>query len=196
MKTLSSKQVKNLEGQTISFGKAYIKSCQLHNVNVLPHLISADPCHLDLDVTKFASDQDWTPVIASLKKNRDLQKIVINANARARMDGKNNLKLLPDLMASVRDVLMFNIKLTSLEITNIALKDGILQILAKGLLNNTSLNYLSLSKSSIGDSGLATLSPGLRTLNNLQVLNLTSCCLTEKGASTISSFLKVSCLFT
>jgi centrosomal protein CEP78 len=192
MKTLTAKQVKGLQEQKSSFGKAYLQSCKLHNVTFLPHLISSNPCHLDLDIQKINTDLEWIPVIIALKKNRELAKVVISDSKTKTGDEKRVSKILPDIMAAISDVLVFNMALTTLEITNIALRDtNSLQYLAKGLLNNTSLNYLSLRKCKIGDSGLQILSPSLRTLNHLKVLNLSGCNLTEKGATIISSFLKV-----
>lgn len=192
MKTLTSQQVKSLERQNSSFGKAYFQICQLHNLTVLPHLISNNPCELDLDIQKISKDQEFTPVIISLKKNRDLQKISIHSESKNKnVDGTRLTRIIPELLASLRDVLVFNPHLTTLNITNIILKEAHLQILAKGLLNNGSLNYLSLSQSDMGDSGLFILAPALRTLKSLRVLDLSACSLTEKGAYIISMFLKV-----
>ena len=76
--TLSSRQQKVLDEQnSASFARRYFQLCQLHSLPVLTHLINHEPSTLFLDVDKIHKDEEWSPVLMALKKNRDLRRISI-----------------------------------------------------------------------------------------------------------------------
>ncbi|KAJ3367404.1 Centrosomal protein of 78 kDa [Kappamyces sp. JEL0680] len=203
---LSSRQHKSLiEQDSSSFGKAYFQLCQLYSFPVLTHVICHDASTLMLDVGRVHKDEEWTPILMALKKNRTLASISVYSEAshlqpRIREVGnrfqagagavKSIFRILPDIMNGVRDGLLYNPHLSTLDISGISLRESTLKVLAHGLLNNTKINYLSLSRCQIGDSGIYILAPSLRTIKQLRILDLSGCALTEKGAHIVSAFLK------
>jgi hypothetical protein len=202
---LSSKQHKALtESKSNSFGKSYFQICQVLSLPILTHLIHHDPTTLLLAVDKVHKDEEWAPILIALKKNRDLGRITLFSSEatpssirevghrfhQSNKPVKTVFRILPELIGGIRDGLLFNTHLASLDINGIPLRETTLKLLAKGLLNNTRLRYLSLSQTQIGDSGVFILAPSIRTIRHLMVLNLSACSLSEKGAHIISSFLK------
>jgi hypothetical protein len=79
---LSSKQHKilNQEGPP-SFGKTYFQLCQLYSMPILTHVINHETDTLLLDVDRIHKDEEWTPIMMALKKNRDLVNIHIFSEA-------------------------------------------------------------------------------------------------------------------
>jgi hypothetical protein len=112
--SLSARQQKILSDQnSASFGKSYFQLCQLYSLPVLTHLINHEPNTLSLDVDKIHKDEEWSPVLVALKKNRDLSRISIFSEANVRKDmikdagnrfdnGRGSVKtvfrILPELM--------------------------------------------------------------------------------------------------
>lgn len=112
--SLSARQQKILSDQnSASFGKSYFQLCQLYSLPVLTHLINHEPNTLSLDVDKIHKDEEWSPVLVALKKNRDLSRISIFSEANGRKDmikdagnrfdnGRGSVKtvfrILPELM--------------------------------------------------------------------------------------------------
>jgi hypothetical protein len=75
---LSSKQQRVLQDQnSASFGRSYFQLCQLYSLPVLSHIINHEPDMLSLDVDKVHKDEEWSPILMALKKNRDLVRISI-----------------------------------------------------------------------------------------------------------------------
>ncbi|KAJ3323971.1 hypothetical protein HDV06_000947 [Boothiomyces sp. JEL0866] len=148
-------------GGPTSFGRTYFSLCQLYSLPVLTHVINHDNNHLFLDVERIVKDEEWSPIIKSLRKNRDLAKICVYSvesisitdigNRFEGHSGKSIVRILPDLIG---------------------------------------IKNLSLSRCKIGDSGIFVLAPAIRTILHLQVLNLSGCELGEKGAFIIAAFLK------
>ncbi|KAJ3274520.1 hypothetical protein HDV01_002648 [Terramyces sp. JEL0728] len=187
-------------GGPTSFGRTYFSLCQLYSLPILPHVINHENNHLLLDVERIVKDEEWSPILKALRKNRDLVKVCVYSadtistteigNRFESHTGKSIVRVLPDLIGGIKDCLLHNSFLTTLEISGIGLRETVLKTLSKGLLNNTRIKNFSLSRSNIGDSGIFVLAPAIRTILHLQVLNLSGCELGEKGAYIIAAFLK------
>ncbi|KAJ3303230.1 hypothetical protein HDV03_004057 [Kappamyces sp. JEL0829] len=194
---LSSRQHKSLiEQDSSSFGKAYFQLCQLYSFPVLTHVICHDASTLMLDVGRVHKDEEWTPILMALKKNRTLASISRSGSCEINIQNParyNEVRACHAYCSGVRDGLLYNPHLSTLDISGISLRESTLKVLAHGLLNNTKINYLSLSRCQIGDSGIYILAPSLRTIKQLRILDLSGCALTEKGAHIVSAFLKADC---
>ncbi|KAJ3311491.1 hypothetical protein HDV04_003978 [Boothiomyces sp. JEL0838] len=148
-------------GGPTSFGRTYFSLCQLYSLPVLTHVINHDNNHLFLDVERIVKDEEWSPILKALRKNRDLAKICVYStedisetevgNRFENHSGKSIVRILPDLVG---------------------------------------IKCLSLCRTKIGDSGIFVLAPAIRTILHLQELNLSGCSLGEKGAFIIAAFLK------
>jgi hypothetical protein len=90
-----------------TFPSTYYALCQLYNVPVLTHIMNHESNVLYLDVDRVLKDQDWSPIMKAIKKNRDLKRITIQSDKTIKISGSttrfdtvgvsNLVRMLPDL---------------------------------------------------------------------------------------------------
>ncbi|XP_035737296.1 protein Cep78 homolog isoform X2 [Vespa mandarinia] len=159
--------------------------------------------------------EEWSPIIGSIARNRDLVEILIYSRSRRRkvrekINNEEKLEtlwryrakeqqqqpilytnfLLRCLLNSIMICTRESSALKSLILDGIPLSPKYLRILCDGFVNNITLENLSLPKCSIGDTGCDMLLNALQDVPNLKTLNLSACCLTSRSVGSLSLYLK------
>jgi hypothetical protein len=60
-----------------TFAERYVRYCKLHHTSVLTHVINHEDQVLFLEVQRIKKEEDWDPIIKSLRKDKLLQKITL-----------------------------------------------------------------------------------------------------------------------
>ncbi|XP_054439233.1 centrosomal protein of 78 kDa [Pteronotus mesoamericanus] len=148
---------------------------------------------------------DWTPLLNTLKINKDLPLISIksffqpwlgetvsdrNKVCRSRVPAIRSKDVTFQLCKALKCCLSASNALKNLELNGLVLRERDLILLTKGLNTSATLVHLSLANCPIGDGGLEIVCQGIKNSVSLKTVNFTGCNLTWQGADHMAKILK------
>ncbi|XP_036116783.1 centrosomal protein of 78 kDa isoform X2 [Molossus molossus] len=148
---------------------------------------------------------DWTPLLSTLKINKDLPLISIKSFfqpwlgetgsdkskvCRSRVPAIRTRDVTFQLCKALKCCLSASNALKNLELNGLVLRERDLNILTKGLNKSSTLVHLSLANCPIGDGGLEIVCQGIKNSITLKTINFTGCNLTWQGADHMAKILK------
>lgn len=148
---------------------------------------------------------DWTPLLSTLKINKDLPLISIKSFfqpwlgetgsdrskvCRSRVPAIRSRDVTFQLCKALKCCLSASNALKNLELNGLVLRERDLTILTKGLNKSSTLVHLSLANCPIGDGGLEIVCQGIKNSITLKTVNFTGCNLTWQGADHMAKILK------
>ncbi|XP_053512488.1 centrosomal protein of 78 kDa isoform X2 [Artibeus jamaicensis] len=148
---------------------------------------------------------DWTPLLNTLKINKDLPLISIksffqpwlgetvsdrNKVCRSRVPSIRSKDVTFQLCKALKCCLSASNALKNLELNGLVLRERDLILLTKGLNKSATLVHLSLANCPIGDGGLEIICQGIKNSVTLKTVNFTGCNLTWQGADHMAKILK------
>ncbi|KAF6123608.1 centrosomal protein 78 [Phyllostomus discolor] len=197
--------VKLRRDSSADFFSHYEYLCALQDSVPLPAVRSC----LREGVLDFNADRlrlvDWTPLLNTLKINKDLPLISIksffqpwlgetvsdrNKVCRSRVPAIRSKDVTFQLCKALKCCLSASNALKNLELNGLVLRERDLILLTKGLNKSTTLVHLSLANCPIGDGGLEIICQGIKNSITLKTVNFTGCNLTWQGADHMAKILK------
>ncbi|XP_036186657.1 centrosomal protein of 78 kDa isoform X2 [Myotis myotis] len=197
--------VKVRRDSAADFFSHYEYLCALQDAVPLPAVRAS----LREGVLDFDADRlrlvDWTPLLNTLKSNKDLPLISIksffpsglgetgsdrNKVCRSRVPAIRNKDVTFQLCKALKCCLSASNALKNLELNGLVLRERDLTILTKGLNKSATLVQLSLANCPIGDGGLEIVCQGIKNSVTLKTVNFTGCNLTWQGAVHMAKILK------
>ncbi|XP_036886233.1 centrosomal protein of 78 kDa isoform X4 [Sturnira hondurensis] len=148
---------------------------------------------------------DWTPLLNTLKINKDLPLISIksffqawlgetvsdrNKVCRSRVPSIRSKDVTFQLCKALKCCLNASNALKNLELNGLVLRERDLILLTKGLNKSSTLVHLSLANCPIGDGGLEIICQGIKNSVTLKTVNFTGCNVTWQGADHMAKILK------
>lgn len=197
--------VKVRRDSAADFFSHYEYLCALQDAVPLPAVRAS----LREGVLDFDADRlrlvDWTPLLNTLKINKDLPLISIKSFFpsglgdtgsdrskvyKSRVPAIRNKDVTFQLCKALKCCLSASNALKHLELNGLVLRERDLTILTKGLNKSATLVQLSLANCPIGDGGLEIVCQGIKNSTTLKAVNFTGCNLTWQGADHMAKILK------